>query len=444
MTEKHHISRRSFGKRSLAALAAAAGFPTIIPSSALGADGAVAPSERVLVGCIGTGNRCQDLIEGVFQTKGAQIVAVCDVKRDMREMSAKKINDFYGTTDCALYNAHEELVGRPDIDACVIGSTDHWHALHALAATRAGKGVYVEKPLSVSMEQNRALRAAVREHKTVLQFGTQQRSQDRFWRACELVRNGRVGKLKKINVWAPPSSAGAPKQTAPVPETLDYERWLGPAPFTPYTLERDSNKWWWFIQEYALGFIAGWGIHPLDIALWGAGDLMRTPVTAKGTGVFPKDDVCSTATAWQVMLRYESGLEIDYRSDPPPAKWKKRYGEITGHCTAFEGTDGWLRVDRSHLTASSPGILNEQIGDNEVRLHKSKHHMQDFVQCVREGKDPVSPVEDAVQGDAICHISDIAIRLQRAVHWDSATESFPNDDEANARLTRAIREPWKA
>ncbi len=443
MPQKKKISRRTFGKYTVASVAALA-FPTIIPSSALGADGAVAPSERVAVGCIGTGNRGCSLLEGLFQTKQAHVVAVCDVKRDWREKSAKMVNDFYGSNDCAMYNAHEELLARKDIDACVIASTDHWHVLLALAATRAGKGTYVEKPLSVSMEQNRLLRTAVRENGTVFQFGTQQRSQENFWRACELVRNGRIGKIKKIRVWAPPSSAGAPTQQAPVPETLDYERWLGPAPKTPYTLERDSNKWWWFIEDYALGFIAGWGIHPLDIALWGAGDLMRSAVSVQGTGVFPTEGACNTATAWKVRLRYASGLEMDYRSDPPPAEWKARYGEITSHCTAFEGSDGWLRVDRSHLTASSPDILKEVIGGNETRLYRSKHHMQNFIECVKDKKDPVSPIEEAVRGDAICHMSDIAIRLKRTVHWDPRKECFTNDDEANARLTRTIREPWKA
>lgn len=443
MREEFKITRRAFGKKSLAGLAASSLFPALIPASALGKNGTVAPSERVLLGTIGTGNRCKDLIQGVFQTQGAQIVAVCDVKRDCRENAAKMINDFYGTTDCAMYSAHEELLARKDIDACLVASTDHWHALHALAATRAGKAVYVEKPLSVSMEQNRALRAAVRECKTVLQFGTQQRSDEKFWRACELARNGRVGKLKTIRVWAPPSSAGGPTQQGTPPETLDYERWLGPAPYTPYTLERETNKWWWFISDYALGFIAGWGIHPMDIAYWGAGDLMRTKVSVSGKGTFPTEGVCNTATQWNVKLRYESGLTVHFTSDPPPAKWKKRYGEITGHGTVFEGSDGFVRVDRSHLTASSPAILAEKIGDNETRLYRSKHHMRNFVECIREKKDPVSPIEDAVAGDAISHMSDIAIRLGRTLHWDPKEERFKNDDEANARLTRTIRAPWK-
>lgn len=442
MPTRKDMTRREFGKRSLTAASAAVAFPAIIPSSALGLSGTTAPSNRVVVGCIGVGDRGSYLLETVLQEKGAQVVAVCDVKTDRRERACKMVNDFYENQDCAAYLEYEKVVGRDDIDACIIASCDHWHALLSLAATKAGKGVYCEKPLSVSMEQNRALREAVRAKKTVFQFGTQQRSDEKFLQACELVRNGRIGQLKTINVWSPESASGGPLEEVPVPANLDYERWLGPAPFKPYTKERDSNAWWWFIEDYALGFIAGWGIHPLDIALWGAGDLMRTPVVVEGTGVFPKEGLCNTATKWEVRLKYESGIEIDYRSQPAPGEWIERYGLTDSHGTAFEGTEGWVAVNRNDITASKEGLARDKIKDDEIRLYKSRHHMRNFVECVRDGKDPVSPIKEAVDGDALCHISDIAIRLNRPLRWDPAVERFENDDEANARLTRPIREPW--
>ena len=441
MHNQHKMTRRAFGKRSLAAAALAA-FPTIIPSSALGFSGNVAPSNRVVIGCVGVGHRAQYLLESLLQIKEAQVVAVCDVKTDCREKAQSMANSCYENKDCAAYIEHEKVAERDDIDACIVGSCDHWHVLHSLAATKTGKGVYCEKPLSVSMEQNQALRAAVRKHKTVFQFGTQQRSDTKFLQACELVRNGRIGELKKINVWSPASSAGGPTEVVPVPENLDYDRWLGPAPSVPYTKDRDSNAWWWFIEDYALGFIAGWGIHPLDIALWGAGDLMATPVTVEGTGDFPTEGVCNTATGWKISLKYESGIEIDYRSEPLPKAWEERYGFGGGHGTAFEGTEGWVAVSRSNLTASPEKLVRDKIKNDEIRLYKSRHHMKNFVECVRDGKDPISPIEAAVDGDALCHISDIAIRLKRPVRWDPNTERFDNDDEANARLTRTIRAPW--
>ncbi len=443
MNVKRDITRRDFGRRTLAAATAAA-FPMILPSSALGLAGTVAPSNRVTVGCIGVGDRGRYLLGNMLQAPGTQVVAVCDVKTDCREQARKMVNDYYEHEDCAAYLEHEAITGRDDVDACIIGSCDHWHALHALAATEAGKGVFCEKPLSVCMEQNQALRAAVRRHKTVFQFGTQQRSDAKFLQACELVRNGRIGELKTINVWSPASESGGPVEEAPVPDNLAYDRWLGPAPFTPYTKDRDSNAWWWFIDDYALGFIAGWGIHPLDIALWGAGDMMRTPVVVEGAGAFPEEGLCNTATDWKISLKYDSGVALDYRSEPAPDAWAARYGLSTGHGTAFEGTDGWVAVNRSAITASRPELARDKIKDDEIRLYRSRHHIRDFVDSVRDGSDPVSPVEDAVNGDAICHICDIAIRLQRPLRWDSVAERFENDEEATARLTRPIRAPWGA
>lgn len=441
MDKPHTLTRREFGRFSLAGAVATA-FPTIIPSSALGLAGATAPSNRVVVGCIGVGDRGGYLLETMLQQKGAQVVAVCDVKKDRREKALAMVNDYYGNRDCAAFLEHEHITGREDIDACVIASCDHWHALHSLAATKAGKGVYCEKPLSVSMEQNRALCAAVRNHKTVFQFGTQQRSDAKFLQACELVRNKRIGDLKTINVWSPASSSGGSLEQVPAPANLDYERWLGPAPFTPYTKDRDSNAWWWFIEDYALGFIAGWGIHPLDIALWGAGPLMHAPVMVEGTGVFPEAGLCNTATSWKISLRYATGLEINYRSEPAPKAWTERYGLTDSHGTAFEGTEGWVAVNRNDITASKPGLAKDKIKDDEIRLYKSRHHMKDFVESVREGKDPISPIEEAVNGDALCHISDISIRLKRPLQYDTVAEHFIKDDEANARLTRPIRAPW--
>ncbi len=434
------MSRREFGRRALAAAA----FPMIVSSSVLGLGGATAPSNRVTVGCIGVGDRGRYLLETVLQVKEAQVMAVCDVKTDCRDKARKMVNDYYGDEGCAAYVEHEQVTAREDIDACIIASCDHWHVLHSLAATRAGKGVYCEKPLSVSMEQNQALRAAVREHKTVFQFGTQQRSDEKFLQACELVRNGRIGALKKINVWSPASVSGGSLEEVPAPANLDYERWLGPAPFTPYTKDRDSNQWWWFIEDYALGFIAGWGIHPLDIAMWGAGDLMRGPVVVEGEGAYPSEGLCNTATSWKLSLKYDSGIEVDYRSEPAPEEWTARYGLTNTHGTGFEGEDGWVAVNRNDVTASRAGLARDKIREDEIRLYKSRHHMKNFIECVRDGVDPVSPVEEAVNGDALCHMSDIALRLKRPLRWDPATERFDKDDEANLRLTRAIRPPWNA
>ncbi len=438
MNSNRGVSRRSFLKRSLAAGAA----PLIVPSSVLGLNGQTPPSERITVGCLGVGDRGTYLLGATLQQPDAHVVAMCDVKRDRRDAAVKLINDTYDNQDCTAYNNFEDLLGRDDIDACVVASCDHWHVLLALAAVRSGRDVYVEKPLGLTVEQDQVLRKAVRDHGRIFQLGTQQRSDEKFRKACEIVRNGGIGKLHTINVWSPASVAGGPTEQGPVPETLDYDRWLGPAPKVPYTIDRETNKWWWFISDYALGFIAGWGIHPMDIALWGAGSMAQTPVTVEGTGTFPTEGVCDTATGWKIALSYDSGLTIDYRAEPAPEEWAQRYGEVTGHGTAFEGTNGWVIVDRRHIKSGPESIATEYANTGMIRLPESNHHIRNFLDSVRSRKDPVSPIESAVQSDIACHISDIAIRLQRKVKWDTLAERFIDNDEANARLTRPMRAPW--
>lgn len=444
MSKHTPLSRRGFLRRSLAAGTAFAA-PVIIPACARGKAGRPAPSERIVVGHIGVGDRGSYILTETVQVKGAQVVAVCDVKSDRREAAAKVVNDTYGTADCAMLNEFEELVARDDIDAVVVASCDHWHVPHALAAVRAGKGVYVEKPLGLTIEQDQALRKAVKKHDGIFQFGTQQRSAREFWQACSLVRNGYIGDLREVLVWAPPSVAGGPTTPAPVPETLDYDRWLGPAPLTPYTLERDSNKWWWHVSDYAIGFIAGWGIHPVDIALWGAGDLMRTPCRIEGTGGFPTEGLCNCATNWKIDLAYDSGVRMDFRSAPAPEEWLERFGtKGAEHGTVFIGDKGWVHVKRGEINTSPGSLATLEFPDTDkVRLYESKHHVRNFVECVRDHKPTVAPIDDAVEADLLCIACDTAIRLDKPLRWDPAREEFIDSPEANARRSRPMRAPWK-
>lgn len=432
-------SRRTFLK-STAAASAAFGFPTIIPASALGADGHVAPSERVVIGSIGVGDRGSYLLQSALGFPEAQVVAVCDVKQFRRDEAAATVNRTYDNSDCTVYVDFQDLVARDDIDACLIASCDHWHVLHALAATRAGKGVYLEKPMGVTVEESQALRKAVREHNTVFQFGTQQRSDENFRKACEIVRNRLIGGLKSVYVWSPASQSGGPTEPAPVPEYLDYERWIGPAPFVPYTLDRDSNQWWWFVRDYAIGFIAGWGIHPMDIALWGADYLMRTPVTIQANATYPTEGLCNTATTWDAHLAFDSGLNLHFHSQEAPPEWA-RFGLIRDHGTVFEGTDGWVFVDRSYLRSWPANLIEDELPEGAQRLYVSDHHMQDFLAAVRENRDPIAPIESAVESEILCHISDIACRFEKPLRWDPATEQF-NNPQANTQLSRPMRPPW--
>jgi hypothetical protein len=245
MVDNNNIGRRQFLRKAAGVAAGAIAFPYIVPSSALGKAGAVAPSNRVIVGCIGVGGQGSGVMQNFLNQDIAQVVAVCDVKANRRQSAKNRVDGHYGNNSCTEYHDFRELLARDDIDAVMIASTDHWHVLHALAAARAGKGIYLEKPMGLSLAEDQALREACHRYGTVFQFGTQQRSDWKFRFACELALNQRVGKVHTINVLSPSSVAGGSMKPAPVPEWLDYDFWLGPAPYKPYTEDRCSNKLWW-------------------------------------------------------------------------------------------------------------------------------------------------------------------------------------------------------
>jgi predicted dehydrogenase len=438
MARQRTIDRRRFLKRAAGLAAAAVACPEFVPSSVLGADGAVAPSNRIAVGAIGVGGRGQGVLAGFLGSRDAQVVAVCDVKRPEREVTRDQVDRHYGTKTCAAYANFRELVGRDDIDAVSIASTDHWHVLHALAAVRAGKDVYVEKPLGLSVEELKTLRREVHRHGRMFQFGTQQRSDANFRLACELALNGRLGKVGKIRVSAPSGPAertGSPTyEPAPVPDGFDYDFWLGPAPQAPYTPKRVINPHWFHISDYSLGYVAGWGIHHVDIAQWGNGTELTGPVEVAGSGVFPPEDgLCDNALAWDVDLKYSNGVEMSFTSD----------GGKNEHGIRFEGSEGWVHVRRGFIDAHPKSLLQSVIGPNENHLPVSDNHQQNLLDSIRTRLPPVSPIDVAVRSDTICHLSDIAMRLGRKLRWDPEKEEFPGDADANRMLTRAMRSPWR-
>ena len=435
-----HVSRRSLLKAASGTLIAAGGAPWIVPASALGKDGQIAANDRIAVGCIGVGSRGTGVMRTFLGNANAQVVAVCDVKSDVLKEKQNLVNETYDNQDCQAYADFRDLVARKDIDACLVATCDHWHVLTSLAAVRSGKDVYMEKPMGLTLQEDQAMRTAVHGNRRIFQFGTQQRSDDKFRLACELVRNGKIGELKTINVWSPGSIQAGDPTPVPVPPEIDYDMWLGPAPLKAYTKDRCSNALWWFISDYAIGFIAGWGIHPIDIALWGAPDKYTGPWELEGTGVFPTEGVCDTAMDWNVRIQLGSGVKLNFRGDPLPDEWKERYGETSSHGTAFEGTEGWVHVKRGAITAHPKSLLEAKI---ETPLHRSNDHTGNFLDCVRSRQPAISPIDDAVKGDIICQVSDIAIRSKRGLKFDPQTERFIGDDEANKRLQRPMRKPWR-
>jgi len=394
--------------------------------------------------------------------KDAQVVAVCDVMASHLDQARTRVNQHYKNNDCKGYGDFQEIIARKDIDAFLIATPDHWHVLTALAAVRAGKDVYVEKPLGINIAEDWALRKEVHHHKRVFQFGTQQRSSRTFRLACELVRNGRIGKLKHINVWSPASAAGGSTEVVPVPPGFDYDRWLGPAAFQPLTKDLceglGAQKTWWFISHFALGFIAGWGIHPMDIAVWGGGELLNGPLEIEGRGTFHAEGICDTATAWNVDMKFGSGVTLRFEgtltkgtSDTSccdvwahQKEWSQRYRRITDHGTAFEGTDGWVHVDRSGLNLQPENLIDADENTFQVQLTKSPDHVRNFLDCVKSRAETVCPIDESVWSDTLCELSDIAIRLDRKVVWDVKREHFINDKEANLRLLpHEMRKPWQ-
>ncbi len=430
-------TRRGFLKRA-AAVSAAVGFPNLMPHSVLARPGRGPPNEKILVGCIGVGGQGRYDMSGFLASKDARVVAVCDVKTDMREGTKQIVDKHYGNSDCTAYNAFRELVARTDIDVVLIASTDCWHVLHALAAVRAGKDVYVEKPLGVSIQENLALREALHRYGRIFQFGTQQRSSAQFRQAAELALNGRIGQLKMVRVSAP---AGADQRSGlktytpePVPEGFDYEMWLGPAPRAPFHVKRVSTPHWYHINDYSIGYVGGWGIHHVDIAQWGMGTELTGPVEVKAAGVFPTNDaICDNALNWDAQLRYANGLVMDFTSD----------GGRNRHGITFEGSEGWVYVNRETIEAKPASLLKEVLRPDERHLPVSTQHQQNLLDCVRTRAQPVSNIEVAVRSDTLCHLTDIAMRLGRPVQWDPKKEQFVNDPQATRRITRAMRAPWR-
>lgn len=455
------LTRRSFIKKT-SAFGVAAAFPSIIPASALGRDGAVLPSERIVVGVVGCGPQGQGDLGNFLNNKDCQVVAVCDVSKKALVQARDKVNEKYGSQDCRTYGDFRELMQRRDIDACLVATPDHWHVGATLAAIESGKDVYMEKPLAPSLEEGQRLRAAVKKHKRVFQFGTQQRSGKSFRLACQLVRNGHIGELKHINVWAPGSTPGGSLKQVDPPDFLDYDFWLGPVHERPYTenlcSQQFNKKTWWFISDFTLGFISGWGIHPLDIALWGGGERLGGTVEVEGRGNFRcAEGICDTATIWEVDFRFSSGVTLKFvgvpngnNSNAPTGEpwlhgdeWKQRYRRISTHGTAFEGTEGWVHVDRGGLNLEPPNLIDLALSDFKVPLIHSPGQVRNFLDCIRGREETVSSVDAAVASDILCHVADIAIRLRRKVTFDFARERFVKDREANRRLrARPARAPW--
>jgi len=455
MTNKK-LTRRDFIKCS----AAAAATPYVITSGALGAGMTPPASERITLGFVGAGWRGNDLVKAYLKLGGAQCVAVCDVYKSKRKSTADAIDAYYAKQNkkgaykgCAIYDDFQELILRDDIDAVVVATPDHWHVPVAIHAVRAGKDVYVEKPLGVAVTWNQKLRKELDNAGAVFQFGTQQRSIEKFRFACELARNEKIGKLESIDVWAPGMIApghyaklykdGGSTVEIPVPKDLDYERWVGPAPMSPYTEHRCNHEGTNHVYDNSLGFIAGWGVHPLDIALWGVSQDGLAPVEFHGKGKIPTKGLYNTISDWDVDCSFSNGVKLHFMNTKTAKPIVEKYRPWHDHGTTFFGSEGWVSVDRKGIHASEPSLLKGNIKQEGIHLYKSAHHQQNFLDCIKSRKKTVSPFEAAFQSFIVSSMSDLSIRLGRKIQWNPINETITGDEEASLRLHRVMRPPWE-
>ena len=422
------ISRRKF----LATAAAAVTAPYIIPSRALGLGGSVAPSNRMIVGSIGMGGRGAGHVSEISALDGVQVAGVCDVYRSKAEQVKQWVGSNRGSHDCVVYQDYRELLARPDIDVVTIASPENWHAIMAIEAMKAGKDVYCEKALSLTVREGRAVCDAVRRYGRVFQAGTQQRSDRNFRFACELARNGYLGKLHTVTVGVPSGRRSLNLKPGPVPEDLNYDLWLGPAAFKPYR-EGLCTYNWYFVTDYCAGWIQSWGVHHMDIALWGAPALQADTLTIEGAAQFLPEGDADVSFGWQVKMTTPGGLLLRFHDDDTSP---------VGHGCRFEGDKGWVHVVRGGMDAAPKSLLNTTITPGEEHLYNSNNHMDNFVQCVRARRDPAAPVEACHAATTATLVADIATRTGRKLTWNWKKEQFLNDDNANRMLLRSMRSPW--
>ena len=420
------VSRRHFLAHAARA-GALLSFPTIVPSSVLGDS---SPGNQTTVGCIGVGGRGGALLSEVSARENVRVVGICDVFQHRREGAAQSMNNRYGGKVCTPFRDLREMLARDDIDAVVIATPDHWHVPAALLAVRAGKDVYVEKPLGLSIEEDIALRQEVNRYGRIFQYGTQQRSMAHVRHGAELVRNGRIGRVLAVEVTAPSYGfEGGSLEPVPVPAGLDYEFWLGPAPWRPYTKDRCTEWGSYWCSDNAHGFIGGWGAHPLTDMVWAMGDTAAdaVPIEFEGTGKFGSG-LFDAPYHWDIRGKFANGATFHFTPG--------------GDLAAITGEKGKVQISRGGLTTTPESLKESRIAADETRLNDSPNHMANFIECVRTRRRTVAPIEVAVLSDSITQLSMIALWTGRRIRWDARHETILNDPGASQLLTRALRAPW--
>jgi predicted dehydrogenase len=445
-SQAHRCPRRQFLRQAAVAASAAAAAPWVVPGSVLGGE-RPAPSDRITMGCIGLGGRGHPNLSSFLAIGDVQVVALCDVDAGSNRYEdnwvrglapAKELVERHYAGQKAAgragavagYQDFRELLARGDIDAVCVSTPDHWHAPIVVAAAKAGKDVYCEKPLSLTVRDGRAMVDAIARYDRVFQCGSQRRSDPACRRSCELVRNGRIGRLQTVRVGLPGghwirSNAKKTFDLEPVPEGLDYDLWLGPAPWSPYTFNRCHWNWRWNL-DYSGGNVTDWGAHMIDMAHWGMGCDETGPVEVEGKGNFPPaTDVWNAATGFQFTATYANGVKMIVSNGGP---------------TRFEGTEGWVELAGK---TDPPSLATSVIRAEEIHLYESRSQHGNFIDCVKSRQRTAAPVEVAHRTITVAHLGNIAMLTERKIYWDPAKEEILGDDEASRMLSRAKRGIWR-
>jgi myo-inositol 2-dehydrogenase / D-chiro-inositol 1-dehydrogenase len=460
-SKKQTISRRKFVDTSVKATIftslAAGGFPTIVPASVIGKN---PPSDKINIGWIGNGRQGTGDIMSTMRFDSAMVVSVADVDSKRSGIAKQRIESFYSNktgnsnyVNVKTYGDYKEILADKSIDAVMITTPDHWHSQPAIEAALAGKDIYLEKPTSLTIAEGRLLSDVVKRKKVILQVGTQQRSSAQFRVAAELVRNGRIGKLETVKIGLPGDPAGPDAPVMPVPSNLNYEMWLGSTPDVYYTEMRvhpqnsiNDRPGWLRCEQFGAGMITGWGQHHFDSAAWGMDTELTGPISIEAVADFPKHGLWNVHGDFMAKAIYKDGLTMLTSGGYPNG-------------IRYEGTEGWIFVTRGNyratesdpipqgqsnpaLSASDPKILSSVIGPNEIHLYKSDSQHGNWLDCIKSRKEPISPVEIGHRACTVCLVTHIAMKLERKLTWDPATEKFVNDKDANKLLSRPQRKPY--
>jgi predicted dehydrogenase len=431
-TTRLNVSRRQF----LATTAAVIAAPTIIPASALGQGSRPAPSERITMGIVGWGMMGPGNTDGFMKQSDCQVVAACDLDKRYLDKAVGAVNKFYGNQDCKAYHDFREMMARDDIDAIMLAVPDHWHALTSIEAAKNKKDIYGEKPLARTVAEQQAIVKAVQKHDRIWQTGSWQRSRDTFHKAAEIVRNGLIGKVTRVEVGLPGGHADFKKTVSTPPPELDYDLWLGPAEKVPYIEARVHMNWRWHYNTGG-GQLLDWMGHHGDIAHWGLDFDNTGPMEVEGQGEFPpKDAIWNTATKYYVTLKYPKDVTMIVAGGHSDIKMG----------TKWIGTDGWVWVDRGGFDASNPEWKTmKQLPDDlrKVKLTESRDHYRNFLDSVKSRKPAITPVETAHRSLVPGHLGLISMMVGRKIKWDAKKERIVGDEEASKLLTREYRAPWK-